>query len=73
MYSSFVELRLNHWCYMDYFNDVLKPFWALNLVVALLSMQPMQGQRALRFHKQYLNMCSEDERKSYKFGTTQVD
>ncbi len=23
----------------------------------------MQGQKALRFHKKYLNLCSEDERK----------
>ncbi len=28
------------------------------------------GQRALRFHQKYLNLCSEDERRSYGFGTT---
>ncbi len=43
------------------------PFWALNLSVALLS---MAGQKALRFHRNYLNLCSEDERRSYRFGTT---
>ncbi len=37
----------------------LLPFWALDVVVVLLS---MQGQK-------YLNLCSEDERRSYRFGT----
>ncbi len=45
----------------------LLPFWVLNVSVALLS---MQGQKALRFHQKYLNLCSEDERRSYEFGTT---
>jgi len=45
----------------------LLPFWALNVVVVFLS---MQGQKALGFHHKYLNMCSEDERRSYKFGRT---
>ncbi len=52
------------------FNTVstaLLPFWALNTVVALLS---MQGQKALRFHQKYLNLCSEDEQISYVFITT---
>ncbi len=43
------------------------PFWALNMVVALLS---MQGQKALGFHPKYLNLCSEDELRSYRFGRT---
>ncbi len=30
----------------------------------------MEGQRALRFHQKYLHLCSEDERRSYGFGTT---
>ncbi len=30
----------------------------------------MQGQKALGFHQKYLNLCSEDERRSYGFGTT---
>ncbi len=30
----------------------------------------MQGQKALIFHQKYLNLCSEDERRSYGFGTT---
>ncbi len=42
-------------------------FWFLNMVVSLLS---MQGQKALGFHQRYLNLCSQDERRSYEFGTT---
>ncbi len=42
-------------------------FCALIVVISLLS---MEGQRALRFHQKHLNLCSEDEQKSYGFGTT---
>ncbi len=45
----------------------LLPFWALNVSVALLS---MQGQRALGFHQKYLNLCFEDEWSSNMFGMT---
>ncbi len=38
-----------------------------NISVVLLS---MEDQRALRFHQKHLNLCSEDERRSYGFGTT---
>ncbi len=38
---------------------------ALNVSVALLS---MQSQKALGFHQKYFNLCSEDERRSYRFG-----
>ncbi len=38
-----------------------------NISVVLLS---MEGLIALRFHQKYLNLCSEDERRSYEFGTT---
>jgi len=41
------------------------PFWALNVVVLLLS---MQDQKALGFHQKYLKLCSEDKRRSYWFG-----
>ncbi len=41
--------------------------WALNVVDPLLS---MQGQKALGFHKKYLNLYSEDEQRSQGFGTT---
>ncbi len=40
-------------------------FWALNGSVPLLS---IEGQKALGFNQKYLNLCSEDERKSYGFG-----
>ncbi len=30
----------------------------------------MEGQRALRMHQKYLNLCSDDERSSNGFGTT---
>ncbi len=39
---------------------------ALIVVISLLSM----GGSALRFHKKYLNLCSEDEQRSYGFGMT---
>ncbi len=29
-----------------------------------------EGQRALRFQQKYLHLCSKDERRSYRFGTT---
>ncbi len=43
------------------------PFWDLNVVVALLS---IQGQKALWFHQKHLNLCSEDEQRSYGFRMT---
>ncbi len=45
----------------------LLPFWALNVSVALLS---MQSQRVLGFHQKYLNLCFEDEWSSNMFGMT---
>ncbi len=48
---------------MDCFTDVLATFRGSNLAV-------YEGQRALRFHQKYLNLCSEDEQRSYGFGTT---
>ncbi len=30
----------------------------------------MEGQKVLGFHQKYHNLCSEDERRSYGFGTT---
>ncbi len=37
------------------------------MVVALLS---MQVQKALGFSKKNINLCSEDEQRSYGFGMT---
>ncbi len=39
----------------------------IHISIALLS---MQGQKALEFHQKYLNLCSEDEHRSYGFGTS---
>ncbi len=36
--------------------------WVLNVVDSLLS---MEGQKALGFHQKYLDLCFEDEQKSY--------
>ncbi len=38
-----------------------------NISVVLLS---MEGLKALGLYQKYLNLCSEDERRSYGFGTT---
>ncbi len=65
---SFIKWWLNHWCHMDYFNDILTTFMCRDCGSAVsLS---MEGQRALTFHHKYLNLCSEDEQRSYGFGTT---
>ncbi len=48
-------LGLNPWCYKDYFTEVLAMF----LNIAVYGGSP-----------KYLNMCSEDERRSYGFETT---
>ncbi len=37
------------------------------MIVPLLS---MEGQQALGFHQKYLNLCSKDEQRSYRFETT---
>ncbi len=44
-----------------------KTFVHGNITDVLLS---MEGQRALGFHQKYLNLCSEDERRSYGFEMT---
>ncbi len=42
-------------------------FLDVGTLVVLLS---MKGQRALGLHQKYLNLCSEDEQRSYGFGMT---
>ncbi len=42
-------------------------FCVLIVVISLLS---TEGQRALRFHQKYLNLCYKDELRSYGFGRT---
>ncbi len=50
---------------MDYFKNVLATFLSLDRVRTLA----VYG-KALRITKKYDNLCSEDERRSYRFGTT---
>ncbi len=50
-----------------FFAHKIYPFWALNVLVTFLS---MQVQKALGFPQKYLNLYSEDEQRSYGFGTT---
>ncbi len=63
---NFIKLRLNLWCHMDYFTDILNNF--LDLGTLQLRCCLWENQRAIRFHKKYLNLCSEDEWRSYRFG-----
>ncbi len=58
---SFVKLMLNHWSHMDYFNDVLTTFLGLECYVSVVLLS-MEGQKALRLHPKYLNLCSEEEK-----------
>ncbi len=39
----------------------------------LITLLSMAGQKALKFHQKYLNLCSEDEQRSYRFGTTAIN
>ncbi len=59
-----MHLRSDQSTYINCLTVFLLCFWALNVVV------PLEGQRALGFHQKYLNLCSEDEQRSYGFGTT---
>ncbi len=46
-FRNFVKWRLNPWCHIDYFTDVLATFLYVTLVV-VISVLAMAGQRALR-------------------------
>ncbi len=65
---SFIKLRLNHWCHMDYFNNVLTTFLGLERVSSVAIYESCQ--KALGFHQKYLNLHSKDEGRSYGFGMT---
>ncbi len=71
IYCGFVKLLLNPWCYMDYFTNLLVMFLDMgtfqDMCLVLLSMESL---RALKFKQKHLNLCSDDERRSYGFGTT---
>ncbi len=55
---SFKTLWLNHWCHVNYYNDVLAMFLDLERGSSLAV---YAGQNSLRFHQKYLNLWSEDE------------
>ncbi len=55
---SFIELRLNHWCHMDYFNNVLTTFLGLECGSCIAVYEGSENNK-----KQNLNLC-------YGFGTT---
>ncbi len=65
----YTKLRLNHCHCVTWTISTMSslPFWALSMVVTLLF---MQGQKVLISHKKYLDLYSEDEQRSYGFGTT---
>ncbi len=57
MYSlSFITLWLSHDVTWTNLIMSLLHFYAINILVMLLS---MQGQKALKFHQKYLNLCSK--------------
>ncbi len=64
---SFIKLRLNPWCHMDCFTDVLATFLCIDCgsILAVYG-----GSDSSQIPSKYLNLCSEDERRSYGFGTT---
>ncbi len=51
---SFIKLRLNHWCNMDYFNDILPYYLSWTCNGGKFALLSMQGQKALRFHQNIL-------------------
>ncbi len=70
--TNIILVASQNWSWATYITWTVLPtsllrFWALIVIISLLS---MEGQRALRFHQKYLHLCSEDERRSYGFGTT---
>ncbi len=54
---SFAKLKLSHWCHTYCFIDVLTFQFRCCLC-------------RLRFHQKYLNLCSEEKRRTYGFETT---
>ncbi len=65
-YSSIlIKLRLNHWCHIDYFIDVVFTFLCLDRGSSLTVYGGSESSLVTS-----LNLCSEDERRSYEFGTT---
>ena len=63
-----IYLRLSHWSHLDYFNDVFNNYSGSVSFGNTGSL--WKSQNSVRFHQKYLNLCSEDERKTYMVGTT---
>ncbi len=63
---SFIKLQMNHWCHMDYFNDVLTTFLGLECGSCIA----IRVRKLSDFIKTYRNLCFKDERRSYRFGKT---
>ncbi len=63
----FVELRLNPWCHMDYFNKVLSTFLGLECVSCVAVYADSED---FKFNQKYLHLCSKEERTSYGFWAT---
>ncbi len=66
--TQIIKLRLNPWYIMDYFNDLFSTFLDLDHVRTLA----VYGRVCEHsdYIKKYLNLFSEDERRSYGFETT---
>ncbi len=45
---SFIKLRLNHWCHMDYFNNVLTIFLGLERVICIAGRRSYGFENTLR-------------------------
>jgi len=63
--SISLELKLNHCSYMNYINNVFTTFLGLEICNDVAVNEGTES-----FHQKYLNLCSEDEQRSYGFGTT---
>jgi len=63
--SISLELKLNHCSYMNYINNVFTTFLGLDICNDVAVNEGTES-----FHQKYLNLCFEDEQRSYGFGTT---
>ncbi len=64
---SFIKWMLKHWCHMGCFNNVLTAFPCLERVSSLAVYEESESSR---ISAKYLNLCSEEEQRSYVFGWT---
>ncbi len=58
IFSYLHKLRMNHWCHMDYFNDLLATFLDLDRgrILAVYA-----GSENTQNSSKIMNLCSEDE------------